>query len=132
MNQSSVADNEQTLLRAGELVRVGGVIAFRTDTFYGLGADPFNRQAVERIFELKGREEGKPILIVISDRDQCARFIAVKSSSLDFLAQRFWPGPLTLVGTAARDLPPTLTANTGTIGVRLPHDEPVQIGRAHV
>jgi len=66
---------EETRQRAAEIIARGGVIAFRTDTFYGLGADPFNHQAVEKIKTLKGREERKPILIVVSDEDQIDRFI---------------------------------------------------------
>jgi len=67
----------------------GGVIAFRTDTFYGLGADPFNRGAVQRIKEFKGREDNKPILVVISDRDQASRFITAPSPAFNHLANTF-------------------------------------------
>src|SRR6266496_3719935 len=76
----------------------GGVIAFRTDTFYGLGANPFDRAAVQSIKELKGREDHKPILIVISDRDQVERFISKPSHSFQLLSENFWPGALTLIG----------------------------------
>ena len=70
-----VSQTIQSLARIAEVVSSGGIIAFRTDTFYGLGADPFNRQAVNRIKELKGREEAKAILVIISDHDQIERFI---------------------------------------------------------
>src|SRR2546423_15450680 len=82
---------------AADVIAHGGVIAFRTDTFYGLGADPFNRKAVERIKELKGREANKPILIVISDHDQGSRFIDKVASTFVQLAKHFWPGALTLI-----------------------------------
>src|SRR5690242_7697753 len=104
-----------------ELIARGGVIAFRTDTFYGLGADPFNRRAVQEIKELKGREDNKPILIVISDLDQVNRFIAAYSSAFEILAKRFWPGPLTLIGWANPDVPEEISAGTKTVGVRLPN-----------
>jgi len=104
----------------------GGVIAFRTDTFYGLGADPFNRAAVQRIKEFKGREDNKPILVVISDRDQASRFITAPSPAFNHLANTFWPGPLTLIGEATADIPVEVTAGTKTIGIRLPDDERVR------
>ena len=104
----------------------GGVIAFRTDTLYGLGANPLNRAAVQKIKELKDREDRKPILIVISDRDQATRFISEPSPAFNQLARVFWPGPLTLIGKANADIPLEITAGTKTIGVRLPDDERVR------
>ncbi len=118
--------DERSIHRATEIIARGGVIAFRTDTFYGLGADPFNRSAVQRIKELKGREEGKPILVVISYRNQVERFISERSPQFDVLTEKFWPGPLTLIGKAAPQVPTDLTADTGTIGIRLPDDDEVR------
>ena len=107
------------------MVAAGGVLAFRTDTFYGLGADPFNRDALGRVNELKGRD-GKPILVVISDEDAVGRFISSKSRLFDAVARRHWPGALTLVAEAKREVPPELTAGSNTIGLRLPDDEDVR------
>lgn len=118
-----LADSEPTRLHAAGIIRRGGVVAFRTDTFYGLGADPFNLSAIKQIKDLKGREAGKPILIVISDRDQAARFIAEASQTFELLARAFWPGPLTLIGKARPQLSDEITAGTGTVGVRLPDDQ---------
>jgi L-threonylcarbamoyladenylate synthase len=118
--------SHETIDRAAAVIAHGGVIAFRTDTFYGLGANPFNRDAVKRIKELKGREDHKPILIVISDRSQVDRFIANLSPAFDQLAGKFWPGPLTLIGEADSNLPEEITAGTKTVGVRLPDDEEVR------
>jgi len=115
-----VSQTIQSLARIAEVVSSGGIIAFRTDTFYGLGADPFNRQAVNRIKKLKGREEAKAILVIISDHDQIERFIVEQSESFESLAQRFWPGPLTLIGKSAAELPVEITAGTGTVGLRQP------------
>jgi len=116
----------ESLIQAADIVTKGGVIAFRTDTFYGLGADPFNREAVKQIKQLKGREENKPILIVISDLDEVERFITEVSTAFAALAKRFWPGPLTLIGKADPDLPDEITAGTKTVGVRLPNDDKVR------
>ncbi|HSV33079.1 MAG TPA: L-threonylcarbamoyladenylate synthase [Pyrinomonadaceae bacterium] len=122
----SVSQTIQSLAQIAEVVFGGGVIAFRTDTFYGLGADPFNREAVKRIKKLKEREGTKPILVIISDQDQIERFIVERSESFESLAQRFWPGPLTLIGKAAAGLPGEITAGTGTVGLRLPDDQDVR------
>lgn len=104
----------------------GGVIAFRTDTFYGLGADPFNTSPVQKIRELKGREEDKPILVVISDTKYLDRLIPHRSQAFDDLAKHLWPAALTIIGRAAGDLPEELTAGTKTVGVRLPDDDKVR------
>jgi L-threonylcarbamoyladenylate synthase len=102
------------------------VIAFRTDTFYGLGADPFNAAGVERVRALKGREDDKPILLLIADVGEVDRLILEPSKHFQQLAARFWPGPLTIIGRANTDLPEGITAGTGTVGVRLPADATVR------
>jgi L-threonylcarbamoyladenylate synthase len=107
-------------LRAAEIIQRGGVVAFRTDTFYGLGADPKNAHAVRKIRDLKGREEQKPILLLISDSNHTQSFIGKTSESFEAIAKHFWPGPLTLIGIAREELPFELTAGTGSVGVRLP------------
>lgn len=112
--------------RAAKIVSEGGVIAFRTDTFYGLGVDPFNAAAVAKIRELKGREENKPILLLLSDASVADRFIADRSKAFEDVAEKFWPGPLTIVGVAVSNLPPEITAGTGTVGVRVPEDSDVR------
>lgn len=121
-----ISQTAESFSRISGTVARGGVIAFRTDTFYGLGADPLNRDAVRKINELKGREDGKPILIVISDLDQLQRFILNRPAAFDLLAERFWAGPLTLIATAAPGLPEEITAGTKTLGVRLPNDDKVR------
>lgn len=112
--------------QAAQVVAEGGVIAFRTDTFYGLGADPFNAAAVAKIRELKGREENKPILLLLSAASMADRFIAERSPAFEEIAQKFWPGPLTIVGVAVAQLPQEITAGTGTVGVRVPADGDVR------
>jgi L-threonylcarbamoyladenylate synthase len=110
-------------LLAAKIISEGGVIAFRTDTFYGLGADPFNAAAVAKIRELKGREENKPILLLLADAEVADRFIADRSKTFEEVARKFWPGPLTIVGVAVPSLPDAITAGTGTVGVRVPADD---------
>lgn len=119
-------DTPETRRHAAELVKAGSLIAFRTDTFYGLGADPFNQGALRRLLALKGRDDGKPILLVISDASEVARFCSRRARMFDALSARHWPGALTLVVSAQENLPEELTAGTGTIGLRLPADEAVR------
>jgi L-threonylcarbamoyladenylate synthase len=101
------------------LLRGGGIIGFPTDTAYGLGCDPFNETAVDRIFRLKGRPETKPILLVI-DSLAMAESISQPSEMFHAVAKKFWPGPLTLVVEANSAVPGNVTAGTGTVGLRWP------------
>lgn len=121
-----ISQQAATLERIAATVSAGGVIAFRTDTFYGLGADPFNASAVQKVKELKGREGNKPILVLISDLEQLGRLIENRSAAFDEFARRFWPGALTIIGKATGQLPSELTAGTESVGVRLPDDEGVR------
>jgi L-threonylcarbamoyladenylate synthase len=118
-------DNEPTRSEAAQIIAGGGIIAFRTDTFYGLGADPFNGAAIARIKELKGREDRKPILLLISDADEVDRFIE-QSSFFKLIAMGKWPAPLTLIGVSRPEVSIELTAGTKSLGVRLPDDEDVR------
>jgi L-threonylcarbamoyladenylate synthase len=101
------------------LLRGGGIIAFPTDTAYGLGADPFNEAAVDRLFEIKGRPETKPILLLV-DSPGMAEAAGKPSETFHLVANRFWPGPLTLIVEARPHLSGKVTAGTGTIGLRWP------------
>ncbi len=82
--------------------------------------------AVARVRELKGREDNKPILLLISDHDQVARLIVKPPEAFAQAAEKFWPGPLTIIGSAVAALPEAITAGTGTVGIRLPADEQVR------
>jgi L-threonylcarbamoyladenylate synthase len=117
-------DSEETRKEAASIIAAGGVIAFRTDTFYGLGADPLNAAAVRRVNERKGRED-KPILLLIADLAEVDRFIT-QSEFFKLIAAKHWPGPLTLIGIALANVPTELTAGTKTVGLRLPDDEDVR------
>jgi L-threonylcarbamoyladenylate synthase len=121
-----IPDGDEARERARRVIGQGGLIAFRTDTFYGLGADPFNRSAVARINRLKGREGIKPVLVVISSHSEADRFFAEKTHLFNELATKYWPGALTIVCQARPDVPPEITMSTGSIGLRLPFDEEVR------
>lgn len=96
-----------------------GIIAYPTETFYGLGVDPFNEKAVKRLFSLKGREKGRPISLIIKDRAMLDAVAATVPPAAERLMKKYWPGPLTIIFKASQRLPSSVTGSTGTIGVRV-------------
>jgi L-threonylcarbamoyladenylate synthase len=102
------------------ILQKGGVIAYPTDTFYGLGANCFLKKAIQRIYYLKRREPAKPLSALVSHRDMVHR-LAVEVPSLFWdLTEQFWPGPLTLVVKASSDLPEEMLGPGESVGIRLP------------
>jgi len=98
----------------------GKLVVFPTETLYGLGADARSDAAVERLVAVRGREAGKPILVLVRDVAMAETVAAEMPEGARRLAARFWPGPLTLVLRARPGLSAALTAGSGTIGVRAP------------
>ena len=96
---------------------------YPTDTFYGLGADPGNPVAVRRLFEIKGRQAGQPILLLIRDASEVRDWASEINPAAERLMKKFWPGPLTLVFKAKPDVMAELTGATATIGLRVPGNE---------
>ncbi|MDA1257223.1 MAG: L-threonylcarbamoyladenylate synthase [Chloroflexi bacterium] len=119
LNQSEVAT------AAAAVIRAGGVVAFPTDTFYGLGVDPFNERAVASLFAAKGRAPDSPVPVLIADSSDLKKIASSVPAGAEALAETFWPGALTLVLKAVDGLPGLVSAGTGTVGVRVPdHDTP--------
>jgi L-threonylcarbamoyladenylate synthase len=119
--------SEPSLREVADIVRGGGIIAFPTETFYGLGACPFDAPAVQRIVDLKDRSLlAAPILVLIRSRADLETLVSEITPTAERLMEACWPGPLTLVFRAAAAVPSALTAGTGTIGVRLPAHPDVQ------
>jgi len=117
----SARPSRAALERALEVLKVGGLIAFPTETFYGLGASALDPSAVRRLFELKGRPWSKPLLVLV-DSVAMAEAVALVTEPARAMMARHWPGALTLVLPARPTVPAELTAGTATIGVRLsPH-----------
>lgn len=111
----------RALEAAAAVLRGGGLVAFPTETFYGLAAPALDRAAVRRVFELKGRPETKPLLVLVDSLAMAER-VGVFGPAARALAVRHWPGALTLVVRAGAGVPEEVTAGTGTIGVRVsPH-----------
>jgi len=105
--------------RACEVFLRGGVIAYPTETFYGLCVDPFNPKAVEKLFTLKGRSAQNPVSVIISDLSMLEKVAAEVTEASAALMERFWPGPLTLIFKARPEVLPSLLGSTGNIGVRI-------------
>lgn len=101
-------------------LRSGKVVGMPTDTFYGLAVDPVNLRAVERIYDIKSRVRHKPLSLLIADVSQAYELSRDIDSCLDKLAEKFWPGPLTVIVKASSRLPLRSTANTGNVALRVP------------
>jgi L-threonylcarbamoyladenylate synthase len=106
------------LNRAVAVLKSGGVVAFPTETYYGLAVDPFNPLALNHLFSLKQRNISKPILTLVDDRESLSSLVQEIPKLYEPLMNAFWPGPLTLIFQARVNLPSLLTAGTATIGVR--------------
>jgi len=116
------AATQERVRAAAEVLRRGGMIAYPTETFYGLGALARDPAAVERLARAKGRPDDKPLPLLAADRAQVEE-VAVLAGAAARLADAFWPGPLTLVLPARPGLPAAVTAGTGTVGIRVPGSE---------
>jgi L-threonylcarbamoyladenylate synthase len=115
------APDPTVLATAARVLREGGVVAFPTETFYGLGAAALDASAGRRIFELKGRPRSSPLLVLVDSVVMAERIAWIPDHARGLIA-RYWPGPLTLVFRAKPSVPEEVTAATGTVGVRMtPH-----------
>jgi len=112
--------NPAQIERAVDLLKAGGLVAFPTDTVYGIGADVFNEEAVSRIFAVKRRDANKPLQILIAKKSDLRKIAKDQSEILDRLASEFWPGALTLVMLARGDFPRRVSCGRDTVGVRMP------------
>ncbi|HEX8712471.1 MAG TPA: L-threonylcarbamoyladenylate synthase [Terracidiphilus sp.] len=101
-------------------LRKGDVVAVPTDTFYGLAVDPVNLRAVEQIYQIKTRLKHKPLSLLIASVFQAYELVRETDIMFDRLAERFWPGPLTIIVRAGSKLPLRSTAHTGNVAIRVP------------
>jgi len=116
------ASRDAVVDRAARIIVSGGLIVYPTETVYGIGADARNVQAVSRIPLVKGRDERKPILVLVGSSDAVTEWASGVSGKARALMNAFWPGPLTLVFSARADVSELLTAGTGTVGLRCSPD----------
>jgi len=115
----SLSDQDE-IARAAELLRAGRLVAFPTETVYGLGANALDEAAVARIFEAKGRPPTSPVIVHVCSIDLARAIVAEWPAGAEALGRRFWPGPLTLVLRKHRLIPEQVTAGLDTVGVRVP------------
>jgi L-threonylcarbamoyladenylate synthase len=116
----------ELIARAAEVLRSGGLVAFPTETVYGLGADATNPEAVRRIFAAKGRPPTNPLIAHVADLETAKRYATTWSDAAQTLAAVWWPGPLTLVMPKAPSIAPEVTAGRDTVGLRVP-DHPMAL-----
>lgn len=110
----------ERIAKVAEAIAMGAVTALPTDTFYGLAVDPVNLSAVDRIYEIKTRARHKPLSLLIAETAQAYGIAREIDTAFDRLAERFWPGPLTIIVRAGTKLPLRSTANTGNVALRVP------------
>jgi L-threonylcarbamoyladenylate synthase len=119
-----VADCRQdsaAIEEAAGIIRSGSVVAFPTETVYGLGANALDEAAVRRIFDIKGRPASNPVIVHVSSMEMARQLVLEWPEAAARLAHQFWPGPLTLVLRAGRDIPGAVTAGGATVGIRMPN-----------
>lgn len=122
--------SDEDFQRAVTVLTQGGVVAFPTETFYGLAVDPFNEQALTALFRLKGRPLHKPFPVLVQDEGQLSGLAGVIPHLYRPLMKAFWPGPLTLVFPARAELSSLLTGKGGGVGVRIsPHPVAANLGQ---
>jgi L-threonylcarbamoyladenylate synthase len=117
---------KQQIKRAVETLKKGGLVAYPTDTVYGLGADPLNEKAVSRVYKVKNRPRNLPLPLLLADRSDLTKVALSIPEIACRLAERFWPGGLTLVVKKSPTVPDSITAGGDTVAVRLPN-HPVTI-----
>jgi len=112
--------DEQKLGEAAEVLRTGGLVAFPTETVYGLGANALDEKAVEKIFEAKGRPSDNPLIVHISEVDEIEPLVKNIPERAKMLMEAFWPGPLTLIFEKSQRIPNRITAGLDTVAIRMP------------
>jgi L-threonylcarbamoyladenylate synthase len=112
--------DKKSLVRAGKLIRAGKLVAFPTETVYGLGANALDSAAVERIYEAKGRPSTSPLIVHVDSVEMARDLVLEWPGRAETLARRYWPGPLTLVLPKQKRIPDIVTAGLPTVGLRVP------------
>jgi len=117
---SAVIEADPALLQAAEILRSGGLVAFPTETVYGLGANALDAHAVEAIFAAKQRPRWDPVIVHVADTAAARRVTLAWPQAADRLAEKFWPGPLTMLLPRAANIPDVCTAGREKVGLRMP------------
>ena len=126
MNESTNLIADKQIIEAADMIKKGGLVAFPTETVYGLGADATNEAAVRKIFTAKGRPSDNPLIAHFGDRETVAQFVDDIPQKARQLMDAFWPGPLTIILPSKGKLAQNVTAGLETVGVRIP-DHPIAL-----
>lgn len=118
--------NKEAIAQAGRIIREGGLVAFPTETVYGLGADALQPQAAEKIYAAKGRPSDNPLIVHICCMEDLARIVTEVPKQAELLAEKFWPGPLTMILKKSLCVPYETTGGLDTVAVRMP-DHPTAL-----
>ena len=118
---------EEGIKRAGEVIKRGGLVAFPTETVYGLGANALDPEASEKIYSAKGRPSDNPLIVHIADWEKLNFIVRDVPEAARRLGEAFWPGPLTMIFRRKETVPLTTTGGLDTVAVRMP-DHPVALG----
>ena len=122
MNTRKLTDKKEDIEIAAKIIADGGLVAFPTETVYGLGADAMNPQAVKKIYEAKGRPSDNPTIVHIASNDDMSLLTDNVTKDMERLMERFWPGPMTMIVQKKEDIPYVTTGNLETVGVRMPEN----------
>jgi L-threonylcarbamoyladenylate synthase len=117
------AANNESISQGADIIRRGGLVAFPTETVYGLGANGLDPIAVAKIFEVKKRPVFNPLILHISEKDWIGKYTQFRNNKVDFLIDKFWPGPLTLVLPKRGIVPDIVTAGNPTVAIRMPGND---------
>ena len=117
-----VQNDKEALLKAAEIIKSGGLVGFPTETVYGLGANALDSEAVKKIFVAKGRPQDNPLIVHVDGIDMMLPLVEDFSEEARKLAERFWPGPLTIIMKRSKKVPEVVSAGLSTVAIRLPSD----------
>lgn len=118
--------NKTTIRQAGSILKKGGLVAFPTETVYGLGADALNEKAAEKIYAAKGRPSDNPLIIHIADMEDLEKIVDFIPEKAVIVAKKYWPGPITMIFEKSEIVPYGTTGGLDTVAVRMPSDEIAQ------
>ena len=121
--QTKVLKGKNDIEKAAEIIRSGGLVAFPTETVYGLGANAYDPQAAQKIYEAKGRPSDNPLIVHVADMDGVSEVAEDIPETAGILAEKFWPGPMTLVFRKKAAVPDRTTGGLDTVAVRMPSNE---------
>lgn len=116
-------DTDTIVSEAIKVLKSGGIIAYPTETFYALGVNATDGEALKRLYRIKGRTSKKPFPLIVGERKILKTLVKRIPSEAEKLIKKFWPGPLTIVFEASSQLPDLLTAKTGKVAIRIPGEE---------